>query len=213
MEPGCVGALCDEYFEVRIVDPEKDTAVAIGSIGEIAIRPKVPFAFMQGYLGRPDVTVGSWRNLWFHTGDGGRLDERGRLHFIDRIGDFIRRRGENISPFEIEHILSSHPVIEECAVVGVRIDGAGGEDEILVHVVRGEGSVSHVELLEWSKARLPRYAIPRFWEFVEVIEKTPTGKVKKQALRTLGVTAKTWDREMELTHEKNPPLTHPVTTL
>lgn len=213
LEPGCVGALCDEYFEVRIVDPEKDTAVAIGSIGEIAIRPKVPFAFMQGYLGRPDVTVGSWRNLWFHTGDGGRLDERGRLHFIDRIGDFIRRRGENISPFEIEHILSSHPVIEECAVVGVRIDGAGGEDEILVHVVRGEGSVSHVELLEWSKARLPRYAIPRFWEFVDVIEKTPTGKVKKQALRTLGVTAKTWDREMVLAHEKNLPLTHPVTTL
>jgi crotonobetaine/carnitine-CoA ligase len=142
-----------------------------------------------------EVTVNAWRNLWFHTGDGGFMDEHRRLHFVERIGDFIRRRGENISPMEIEQILGSHPAVAECAVVGVKIPGAGGEDEVKAYVVMGDPAIRHTDLHAWSKERLPRYAVPRFWEFVPAIEKTATGKMKKQELRKLGVTPQTWDRE------------------
>ncbi|MFT4436044.1 AMP-binding protein [Caballeronia sp. 15715] len=197
VEPGCVGVPCDEFFDVCIVDPQTDRPLSEDSVGEIVIRPKAPFAFMQGYLGQPEVTLQTWRNLWFHTGDGGRLDRKGRLHFVDRIGDFIRRRGENISPFEIEHVLASHPDIAECAIVGVKIDDAGGEDEVKAYVVLGQTRVGYAELLEWSKVRLPRFAVPRFWEFVDAIDKTATGKVKKKDLRARGVNALTWDRETQ----------------
>jgi crotonobetaine/carnitine-CoA ligase len=203
VEAGCVGVPCSEFFDCGIVDPQSDRPLANDSVGEIVIRPKVPFAFMQGYLGQPEVTLQTWRNLWFHTGDGGRLDGKGRLHFVDRIGDFIRRRGENISPFEIEHVLASHPDIAECAVVGVKIDDAGGEDEVKAYVVRSLSQIDYAELLEWSKARLPRFAVPRFWEFVDAIEKTPTGKVKKKDLRARGVTALTWDRETQAVIQAN----------
>ena len=195
LEPGCVGPPCTDFFEVVVVDPVDDRRLPTGSIGEIVVRPKVPFGFMQGYLGLHEATVRAWRNLWFHTGDGGWLDERGRLHFAERIGDFIRRRGENISPAEIEQVLASHPGLAECAVVGVRIEGAGGEDEVMAYVVRQKADLVQAELLEWSRQRLPGYAVPRFWRFVDAIEKTSTGKVKKQEMRKWGVTAETWDRE------------------
>jgi len=197
LEPGCIGPLADEFFEVGIIDPDTDRPVPNGAVGEIAVRPKVASAFMQGYLGLPEVTVHAWRNLWFHTGDAGWLDASSRLHFVDRIGDFIRRRGENISSFEIEAVLATHPGIAECAVVGVRVEGAGGEDEIKAVVVRADARPTHAELLEWAVLRLPRYAVPRFWEFVDALEKTPTGKIKKKELRNQGVTARAWDRETQ----------------
>lgn len=195
LEPGCVGHICDAFFDVRILDPESDHPVPPGSIGEIAVRPKIASAFMQGYFGLPEITVRAWRNLWFHTGDAGVLDASGRLHFVDRIGDCIRRRGENISSSEIEQVLGTHPGIAECSVVGVRIEGAGGEDEIKAYVVRAPVGPDYVELLAWAELHLPRYAVPRFWEFVYALEKTATGKVKKKDLRGRGVTDGTWDRE------------------
>jgi crotonobetaine/carnitine-CoA ligase len=195
LEAGCVGSPSADFFEVGIVNPDDDHSLPTGSIGEIVVRPKVPSGFMQGYLGQPETTVKAWRNLWFHTGDGGWLDERGRLHFAERIGDFIRRRGENISPAEIEQVLASHPGVAECAVVGIRVEGAGGEDEVMAYVVPDRTRPSPAALLDWSRERLPRYAVPRFWQFVDEIEKTPTGKVKKRELRQRGVAASTWDRE------------------
>ena len=195
LEPGCVGPICDAFFDVRILDPESDCPVAAGQIGEIAVRPKIASAFMQGYFGLPETTVRAWRNLWFHTGDAGVLDASGRLHFVDRIGDCIRRRGENISSSEIEQVLGTHPGIAECSVVGVRIEGAGGEDEIKAYVVRASADPDYAELLAWAELHLPRYAVPRFWEFVDALEKTATGKVKKKDLRSRGVTNGTWDRE------------------
>jgi crotonobetaine/carnitine-CoA ligase len=195
LEAGCVGDPSDEFFDVRVVDPATDRELPSRGLGEIVVRPKVPFGFMQGYLGLADVTVNTWRNLWFHTGDGGFMDEQRRLHFVERIGDFIRRRGENISPMEVEQVLNSHPHVAECAVVGVKVTGAGGEDEVKAYVVLSDAGIRHSDLHVWSKERLPRYAVPRFWEFVANIEKTATGKMKKQELRKLGVTAQTWDRE------------------
>jgi crotonobetaine/carnitine-CoA ligase len=198
VEPGCVGDISSTYFDVQVVNPDTDESVASGSVGEIVVRPKMPSAFMQGYLGLPEVTVQSWRNLWFHTGDAGWLDKSARLHFVDRLGDCIRRRGENISSSEIEQVLASHPAIAECSVVAAKVEGAGGEDEIKAYIVRKAGAPDYHELLAWSETKLPRYAVPRFWEFVEALEKTPTGKVKKKELRNLGLTPRTWDREKPL---------------
>ena len=194
LEPGCVGAICDEFFEIALLDPETDQRLPAGSVGEIAVRPKIAWAFMQGYFGLPDVTARAWRNLWFHTGDAGWLDQSARLHFVDRLGDCIRRRGENISSSELEQVLATHGGVVECAIVGIRIDGAGGEDEIKAYVVRAPDGPDHLELVEWSQRNLPRYAVPRFWEIVAAIDKTATGKVKKKELRDRGVTQTTWDR-------------------
>ena len=161
------------------------------------MRPKVPGAFMAGYFHMPEKTVEAWRNLWFHTGDAGRVDDRGRLHYVDRIKDCIRRRGENISSFEIEQVLNAHPAIAESAVVGVKVAGAGGEEEVMAHVVLVHGAAVDLrELLDWCTPRMPYFAVPRFLEIVTgELAKTPTGKLQKVPLREAGITAATWDRE------------------
>jgi crotonobetaine/carnitine-CoA ligase len=193
--PGCVGPVSEEYFEVSIVDPESDRTLGADDVGEIVVRPRVPFGVMQGYLNRPDVTLRAWRNLWFHTGDAGKIDPRGRLHFVDRMGDVIRRRGENISAFEIEQVLNAHPEVVECAVLGVKVEGAGGEHEVCTYLVLRTESFDPEPFIDWCVSRLPRYAVPRFLCVVPQIEKTPTGKMRKQDLRNLGVTPEMWDRE------------------
>ncbi|HEY7039191.1 MAG TPA: AMP-binding protein [Methylomirabilota bacterium] len=194
--PGCAGHLLTEWFDVRIVDPDTDVTLPPGQVGEIAIRPKVPGGFMAGYFRMPEKTVEAWRNLWFHTGDAGRLDDLGRLHFVDRIKDCIRRRGENISSFEIEQVLNAHPAVAESAVVGVRLPGAGGEDEVKACVVAAPGvTLDPVALLDWCTPRMPYFAVPRFVEIVADLAKTATGKLQKTALRQAGITAATWDRE------------------
>jgi carnitine-CoA ligase len=193
--PGCVGPVSEQYFDVDIVDPETDAPVGAEKVGEIVVRPKVPFGFMQGYLGMAETTVQSWRNLWFHTGDAGKWDLQKRLHFVDRIGDCIRRRGENISSFEIEQVLMTHDAVQECAAIGIKVAGAGGEDEVCVYVVSKATAFDWIAFTEWCVAKLPRYAVPRYFCSVFAIEKTSTGKVKKRELRERGVTPDMWDRE------------------
>jgi crotonobetaine/carnitine-CoA ligase len=194
---GCAGRVVDDFFELKIVDPETDETLPAGVVGEIAIRPKVPFVFMAGYFRMPDKTVEAWRNLWFHTGDAAYLSDDGQIFYVDRIRDRIRRRGENISAYEIEEVINAHPEVEQCAVVGVKVEGAGGEDEVCAFVIRKSKSLDGRGLLDWCVPRMPRYAVPRFIEFVEGIERTASGKIRKQALRDAGVQAQTWDRERE----------------
>lgn len=194
--PGCAGRVLDEFFELRIVDPETDEALPAGTVGEIVVRPKQPYFFMAGYYRMPEKTIEAWRNLWFHSGDAAYLDEQGRLFYVDRIKDRIRRRGENISGFEIEEVISSHPHVQQCAVVGVKTADAGGEDEIMAFIVAIDGSALRAEgLMDWCVPRMPRYALPRFIEFVPEIERTASGKIRKQALRDAGPGSATWDRE------------------
>jgi carnitine-CoA ligase len=193
--PGCAGPILSEWFEVRIVDPDTDEPLPADTVGEIVVRPKLASCFSAGYFRMPERTVDAWRNLWFHTGDAGRLDARGRLWFVDRIKDCIRRRGENISSYEIEQVLNAHPAVAESAVVGVRVAGAGGEEEVKACIVPAGAVPEPVELLDWCVRRMPRYAVPRFVEFVPTLEKTATGKVRKPDLRAAGVTPATWDRE------------------
>jgi len=195
--PGCAGYPLAEWFDVAIADPATDALLPAGQTGEIVVRPKVPGCVMAGYFRMPEKTVEAWRDLWFHTGDAGRFDDAGRLHYVDRIKDCIRRRGENISSFEIEQVLNAHPAVAESAVVGVKVAGAGGEDEVKAYVVPVAGTVvDPVELLDWCAPRMPHFAVPRFVEVVATeLAKTPTGKLQKTPLREAGVTAVTWDRD------------------
>ncbi len=194
LEPGCAGTVVDDFWEIRVVDPETDESMPVGETGEIVGRPKEPGVFMSGYFRMPDKTVEAWRSLWFHTGDAGYFDARDRLFYVDRIRDRIRRRGENISAFEVEAAIAAHPGVRQCAVIGVKVADAGGEDEIMAVVISDSADLSPVGLVDWCRPRMPKYALPRFVEFVDVIEQTPTGKVRKQALRDRGVTSMTWDR-------------------
>ncbi|MEM7407057.1 MAG: AMP-binding protein [Pseudomonadota bacterium] len=195
-EAGCSGKVWDEYFEVIVADPDTDEPLPVGEVGEILVRPKEPFCFMQGYNGMPDRTVETWRNFWFHTGDAGRLDERGYLWYIDRIKDTIRRRGENISSYEVEAVILDFPGVAEAAAVAVRAD-EGGEDEVLVCMIAEEPGAEPdpVEILDYCVPRMPYFAVPRYLEFVDDIPKTPSQKIQKNRLRERGLSNRTWDRE------------------
>jgi len=195
-EAGCSGAVWDEYFEVIIANPDTDEPVAAGEVGEILVRPKEPWCFMQGYNGMDDRTVETWRNFWFHTGDAGRFDERGYLWYIDRIKDTIRRRGENISSYEVEAVLLDHPAVGEVAAVAVKAE-QGGEDEVLACIVLEAGAEQPdpAALLDFCAPRMPYFAVPRFIDFIDEIPKTPSSKIQKNKLRERGLTNTTWDRE------------------
>mgnify|MGYP005855806047 FL=1 len=192
---GASGCLVDQWFEARLVDPETDEDVPEGAVGELWVRNKAPGIMSDGYYGMPEKTVEAWRYLWFHTGDAMRRDAAGWYYFVDRVKDALRRRGENISSFEVEAVVRAHPDIAECAVVGVRADEAAGEDEVMALVVPVPGRTpDFAELVAWCDARMPYFMVPRFFEAVDDLPRTPSEKVKKRDLRERGVTAATWDR-------------------
>ncbi len=180
-------------YECRIVD-DFDHEVPTGEPGELIIRASDPWTLMQGYWRRPEETVKAWRNLWFHTGDLFTCDEEGFYYYLDRKEDRIRRRGENISPDEVENAILRHPAVAECAAVGVasRI----WDSDIKAMVVRRAGAELDPEsLLQFLQPLLPGFMIPRYIEFVGEIPRTPTGKAKRALLRQAGVTDATWDAE------------------
>jgi carnitine-CoA ligase len=190
-KPGWMGPVC-EGFEARVVDDE-DNDVADGTAGELIVRASDPFAFAVGYFGAPDRTVEAWRNLWFHTGDRVARHADGYYRFVDRIKDAIRRRGENISSFEVEQVLLSHPAVAVVAAFPVRSDLA--EDEVMAAVVLHPGKVlSPADLVAFCEPRLPYFAVPRYVEFMSDLPSTENGKVQKYKLRERGVTERTWDR-------------------
>ena len=194
--PGMAGHVQDDFFEVQIFNTETDFPLPEGAIGEIVVRPKIPFCFNQGYFRMPEKTIEAWHNLGFHSGDAGFFDEHGRLYFVDRIKDRIRRRGENISSFEIEQVLNDHPDVDESAIVGIWVAGAGGEDEIKAYIVNDSGKdIDKIALLDYCAEHIPRFAVPRFIENVDSLPKSATGKIQKETLRQAGVTSRTWDRE------------------
>ncbi|MEM7253043.1 MAG: AMP-binding protein [Pseudomonadota bacterium] len=194
---GSCGLAWHDYYDVRIVDPETDEEVPKGEIGEIVVRPREAYCLMQGYNNAHEKTVETWRNFWFHSGDAGRQDEDGYFWYVDRIKDAIRRRGENISSYEVEYVLTEHPAIEEAAAVAVPSDIPGGEDEVLACLVLAVDCEppSPEALLEFCIARMPYFAVPRFIEFVDVLPKTPSQKVQKAKLRDLNRDHAIWDRE------------------
>jgi crotonobetaine/carnitine-CoA ligase len=193
---GAVGLAADEWFDVALVDPETDEEVAVGEIGELVIRPSVPFISSMGYFNMPEKTVEVWRNLWFHTGDALRRDENGWFYFVDRFKDALRRRGENISSYEVETAILGHPAIVECAVIAVPATTEAGEDEVMAYVIAGGDlpTPSADEMWAHCNSRIPSFAVPRFLRFVTDLPKTPSQRVQKASLRALGVTDDTHDR-------------------
>ena len=195
---GAVGVLVDQWFDVLLADPETDEPVAPGEVGELLVRPKVPNIICSGYSGMPEKTVEAWRNLWFHTGDAMRRDDEGWYYFVDRVKDALRRRGENISSFEVESVVRSHPAVDECAVVAAPAEEEGGEDEVKVCVVVGDGAdFQPADLIAWCDARMPYFMVPRYIEVLESLPRTVSEKVQKKLLRERGVTPQTWDRVAE----------------
>ncbi len=193
--PGTCGKVYARYFEVEVRDPETDQALPPGQIGEIMVRPKAAFGFTTGYHGMPDKTVEAWRNLWFHTGDAAVMENDGYITFVDRMKDCIRRRGENISSFEVEAAIERLAGVTEVAAYAVPADIEGGEDEIMLAVVPAPGAeVTAAEVAAQAEKELPRYAQPRFIEILSELPRTPTGKVQKAKLRDRGVAETAWDR-------------------
>lgn len=195
---GSSGRPLEKWFDVRTVDPETDEPLSPGEVGEIVVRPKTPGVMMKEYNNAPEKTAEAWRNLWFHTGDAGRIDEEGYLYFADRTKDVIRRRGENISSFSVESVINKHHSVEESAAIAVPSDlGSGTEDEVKVCVVLEEGAEEPdpAELHEHCAQNMPYFAVPRYIEFITAIPKTSNEKVKKNVLREQGLTPETWDRE------------------
>lgn len=190
------GRLREGYpgYEVRLVD-ELDHEVPVGEVGELIMRTSEPWTMNLGYFGMPEKTVEAWRNGWFHSGDALRCDEDGNYYFVDRVRDCIRRRGENISSFEVEAEVNAHPAVVESAAVGVPSDV--GEEEIkVVVVVKAGASFDPADLVDFLVPRVPRFMVPRYIEVVESFPKTEaTLRVRKHVLREDALNEATWDRE------------------
>jgi crotonobetaine/carnitine-CoA ligase len=167
-------------FEVRIAD-DNDDPVGKNQVGEILVRSTEPSVMFSGYLGMPEATIAAWRNLWFHTGDSGFLDSEGRLVFLGRKRDTIRRAGHNISCWEVEEVVDRHPSVLECTVIGVPSEL--GEEEIQAFVVlRSGASLSEDELLDYCRHGMAAFMVPQKVRFVDTIPKTETGKAAKAVL-------------------------------
>ena len=195
LNPGKIGS-CGRAragVELRLVD-EHDREVASGSVGELIVRTDAPWALNSGYYKNPEATAVAWRNGWFHTGDAFRMDADGTFFFVDRMKDAIRRRGENISSFEVEAEIAAHPQVNEVAVVPVPSEFAEEEVMCVVAPVPGQ-RIDPKELLEFLLPRLPHFMVPRYVRIVDALPKTPTQKIQKHLLRSAGLTDDTWDRE------------------
>lgn len=179
--PGSCGRVSEEW-DVALVDDD-DVPVGEGEIGEIVLRPKLPWLVTPGYLNKPEATAETFRNLWFHTGDLGTVDRDGYYYFKDRKKDSMRRRGENVSSWELEQVIREHPSIDE--VAATPFPSPVGEDDIRVFItlladtaLDGPGLVAH------CRRRLPDFMVPRYVEIRTQLPKTPTGRIQKFELRS-----------------------------
>jgi crotonobetaine/carnitine-CoA ligase len=200
-KPNAAGVINDEYFDVRIFDDEDDE-LPRGVEGEIVIRPMRPHVMFEGYWGRAEATVATSRNWWYHTGDIGRIDDDGYLFFVDRKADYLRRRGENISSFEVESILMGQGDLADVVVHAVPSDLT--EDDLKITATLKPGAALTPEaLFRWAIDQLPYFALPRYIEFRDELPRSPVGRVLKRDLREEGVTEATWDVEASgITYEK-----------
>ena len=181
--------------ELQVVDDE-DNPLRPGDVGEICVRPCEPGIMMSGYYKMPEATVRDTRNLWLHTGDRGKLDEDGYLYFVDRKKEAIRRRGENISAYEVEMLVAKHPAVLEVAAVPVSSELS--EDEVMIYVVRRkEQMVSEEELVRFANQNMAYFMVPRFVHFVDALPKTASEKIEKYRLKTWAEQNRSslWDRE------------------
>jgi crotonobetaine/carnitine-CoA ligase len=192
-KPGSAGKANDNTYEVKIVDDD-DNEVPPGTVGEFVCRPKIPYGMMNEYYNMPRETIAALRNFWFHTGDSGKMDEDGYFYFVDRKKDALRRRGQNISSFELESVVMQHPKVLDCAAVAV--PSPVTEDDVkVVVVVRPGEKLGPEELWAYCDENMPRFWVPRYIEFRDVLPRTPTQKVEKYKLRAGEGAGAMFDRE------------------
>jgi crotonobetaine/carnitine-CoA ligase len=199
--PNAAGVINDEYFDVRIFDDD-DNELGRNTDGEIVLRPKRPHVMFEGYWGNPEATIRANRNLWYHTGDIGRIDDDDYLYFVDRKADYLRRRGENISSFEVEKVIMKHVAVIDVVVHAVPSEIT--EDDLkLTATLAPDADVTEEQLFLWCVEELPYFALPRYVEFRDDLPRSPVGRVLKRVLRDEGVTEATWDVESsDVTYEK-----------
>lgn len=184
-------------WDVALVD-ENDHPVAVGTDGELVVRPKRPGLMMTGYLGKPAETLAACRNLWFHSGDLMRQDEEGFFFYAGRKKERIRRRGENISSYDIESVVERHPDMVEAAAIGV--PAGDGEDDIYLVVVPRDGlAIAPAALHAWLATRLPKFMVPRYIEIRDALPKTGSGKVEKYKLSGNLDIDRAWDSQRAAT--------------
>jgi crotonobetaine/carnitine-CoA ligase len=182
------------WYEVRILD-DNDVDVPIGAPGEICIRPLQPSVMMAGYWDNAPATLKSIRNLWFHTGDHGHRDEDGFYYFRVRETDSIRRRGENISAWEVERVLALHPDLIESAVYGVP-SPIGGQEVMAAIVLKPGASMTPEAVLDFCQDKMPHFAVPRYVRFVDELPKSHAQRILKHELKAEGIEVDgVWDRE------------------
>lgn len=179
-------------FTLRLVDQGR--TVAPGEVGELWVKPDDPRLVMQGYHNLPDKTAETIVDGWVHTGDAFRRDDDGRFFFSDRMKDALRRRGENVSSFEVERVINQYPTVFESAVVAVPSEFT--EDDIKAVVVPRDGhEIDPRALTEFLIEQLPYFMVPRYLEITDALPKTPTQKIQKNQLRDIGIGPGVWDRE------------------
>jgi crotonobetaine/carnitine-CoA ligase len=191
---GKVGAMgkASAGYEVKVVD-EQDRELPPGGVGELIYRPAAGSALTE-YYKNPEATAEKTRGGWIRSGDLAYQDADGYFFFVDRKNDFMRRRGENISSFEVEKIINSHPQVLESAVYA--IPSELGEDEVMVAVVLQPGTVlAPLDLIQYCEERLAYFMVPRYVRVVDAFPKTGTERTMKYQLKSQGVTLDTWDRE------------------
>ena len=182
------------YFDVQIID-ENERTLKAGQCGEILVRAKEPGLITQGYLKNQAATAAALQDGWLHSGDIGSYDEEGDFYYLGRKKDCIRRRGENISAWEVERVLNSHPDIKESAVIGV--DAEIGEQDLKAFIVCAAGAaIEAIDIINWCRPRMPHYQIPRYVAFIERFEKTPTERIIKKTLSNH--TNDCWDLEKQM---------------
>jgi crotonobetaine/carnitine-CoA ligase len=182
---------------LKIVDDERQS-IGVNEVGEICIKPTSDGLMMKGYYKMPEATVREFHEGWFYTGDRGYLDADGYLFFVDRKKESIRRRGENISAYEVELIISRHPSILEVAAVPVSSELS--EDDVMVYVVLKPGeTLTHSEVVYFAAENMSYFMVPRFVEFIEELPKTPSEKLEKYKLKKSAEERREqlWDREQE----------------
>jgi crotonobetaine/carnitine-CoA ligase len=193
-KPNSAGAARPD-LDLVLLDGD-DEPVAVGSVGEVCVRPRKPGVIFSGYFNAAEQTLDAFSNLWYHTGDLGRLDADGELFFVDRKKDVMRHKGRNIASVDVETAARTHPGVHEVAAHGVPAEELVYEDEVKLCVVRAEGSeVTAAGLASHIMEHAPYYLVPRYIEFLDELPHTPTGRVQKFLLRERGVTPQTWDRE------------------
>ncbi len=175
---GCIGRAVPGR-EARIVD-DADNPVPPGVTGQLVVRGA---GMMSGYFRDADATGAAFRNGWMHTGDLARMDEQGRVYFIGRTKDMIRRSGENIAAAEVERVLQLHPAVKMAAVLAEPDDVRGEEVHAVIVATDGHGASDLADLVEHCRQQLAYFKVPRYWTFVTDLPLTASERVAKGELR------------------------------